>query len=104
MLNMLLHSVFQGVQIGQVPEAILSFKWENTLFPESYFQRNAIFLHGNVEDRIRSLPLIFHINYGPGSCTSGQGVSARTSMEVTKNFSGKIPPGDSGKLPSDFVD
>lgn len=31
MLNMLLHSVFQGVQIGQVPEAILSFKWENTL-------------------------------------------------------------------------
>lgn len=72
--------------------------------PESYFQRNAIFLHGNVEDRIRSLPFIFHINYGPGCCTSVQRLSARISMEVTKNFSGKSPPGDSGKLPSDFVD
>lgn len=55
-----------------------------------------------MEDRIRSLPFIFHINYGPGSCTSKR-LSARTLMEVTKNFSGKSP-GDSGKLPSDFVD
>lgn len=73
-------------------------------FPESYFQRNAICFHGNVEDSIRSLPFIFHINYDPGNCISVQRASTRTSMEVTKNFSGKAPPGDSGKVPSDFVD
>lgn len=37
MLNMVLHSVFQGVHIGQTPYAILPSKWENTLISRESF-------------------------------------------------------------------
>lgn len=101
---MLLHSAIQGVHLASCQKPYFPLNGKTPWFPESYFQRNAIFLHGNVEDRIRSVPFIFHINYGPCSRTSVQRVSARTLIKGTKNFSGKTPPGDPGKLPSDFVD
>lgn len=89
---MLFYSVFQGVHVGRMPYFPVSGKipWSRG----SHSKTNALFLHGNVEDGIRSLLFIFHVNYRPDSCTPLQWLTARTEMAMNENFSGKSPPGD----------
>lgn len=99
---MLFHSVFQGVRVGPVPYARLCCKRENTLISgESRCEVCA--LPSWERQRIRSLLLIFHVNYCPGSHTPLQRRTARTQTEINENFSGKSPPGDAGEPPLDFV-
>lgn len=104
MLNMLFHSVFQGVRIGQMPHASCTFP-EVGKYPDLQggTQRSAIILPRIAEGRIRSSLVILHGNYGPGSYTPLQRLTARAQMEMSENLSGKSPPSDAGHLPLHFV-